>query len=528
MSDPSVIGPFLLGGLLCAIGAYLGFDRPTWSRTFTTGARFRGALLMHVFLYVSIFFIVFALLRVTVESASHEAVDIARERELVVILICLAFGITLILRMVWAGPRRWLHRIAGIPSHGLRLAAVLAESELNPSHDILQRTRDTLVSRGVDIDADWLPAAQPTHRLLLKAAALFIQIRDWENERRFRRFVREVQNDIANLRRRFDRLSFRVARSLTSIERLGEVRHRYSAHGDPSVEADNLLRKIIADQFSDSCEDIRVFYEDACLLTARATLATQRSREKRRAFIASLGFELKKPVEQMGYGFLVTTGVLLYFGMWLFYLVLPTQDRDIEARTLITVVSIIVFGAMVIAIVPKRLWGFANAGLHPKTPIGFVVAAGFCAALFAIVVNLVAGAVVLGGVEGALMRLHAGAPWLLAIFLTAATVAWLVQDHRWLRVDSSRQRRLLDGVTLGVVWVIAAIVGSFIKASMFAEPIDPGLLVKTAVGSFAFGVIVGFFTAESARSHDMRLLRSASAMKPGTNFELFKPRPAGA
>lgn len=530
MADPALVGNMIIVGTICVLCTSIGFNRPSWSRSYTSATRYRRAFLAHIAVYTLLLLLVYEFLRRAVaiyslNPAKHETLTPST----LAVLVWISLGVTLCARALSSRPRAWLQRMAGIPSYAQRLAALLADSELNPAPKVLDQTRATLLSRGVDIDADWLPIVQPTHRLLFKATALFIQIREWEETRRFAAFITEAKNDIDLLRRRFDRLSFRVSRTLTSIERLGQVRHLFSEQDDGAQkggripkQVDDLIRKIVGDLIADSCEDIGAFHEDACLVAARGALVTRRTRRGCNALYASLGFELKPRPETIGYGFLVTTGLLLYCGMWLFSVILPTNASYLTLMQRVTIVSLIVFGTMAIAIVPKLRWGFANAGLNGKTPILFVVGAGLCAVLFAVIVNLSAGAFLLGGPHGASVRLCEASPWLISAFVTGATMAWLVQDHRWRGTPSPRIRRMRDAATLGSVWLLSSVVSEL----LLPVPIEPFNLVRSTLGSFAFGVIIGLATPESARRTDMRVTERVPA--PPSNLTLFKPRPIDA
>jgi hypothetical protein len=350
-----------------------------------------------------------------------------------------------------------------------------------------------------------LPPARPTHRLLLKATALFLQLREWESLPRFARFAREAQNDLDLQRRRFDLMSFQVSRTLASIERLGEVKLQFSeaAPDVSSAEVDASIRRIVSDLIADSCDDIGSFYDDACLLAVRGAMMTEPRRKRRRALVADLGFVQAGAPAPVGYGILIATGLLLYVGMWLFFLILPTPNTNIEIKSLIALISIIVFGSIVIPTFAKLRWGFANSGLHGRTPYPFVIAAGLGAVLFAVVMQLGAGALWFGVIQGALRRLHDSSPWLPSVFGTAATIAWLIQDTRWLSHASlPRERRLKDALTLGGVWVLSTIVGSLLDVPINHHVLSLVALLKSVCGSFVFGGLIGYLIPEGIRVSD--------------------------
>jgi hypothetical protein len=419
--------------------------------------------------------------------------------------------------------------MAGIPDHAKRRAAFLADGEFEPDAKFVEQARCTLSSRGIDLDSDWLPPARPTHRLLLRATALFIQLREWEFAPRFIKFAREAQNELDLQRRRFERLSFRVSRTLSSIERLAEIKHQFtrSTPNPPSTEVDGLMKKIVNDLIADSCEDIIAFYDDACLLAVRGAMLTQSTRKGRAALLRRLGFRRPSPPAPVGYGILIPTALLLYVGMWVFFLILPTPHADIHAKALIAVISIVLLGSISMAIIPKRRWGFANTGLHGRTPYSFVIGAGLCAVLFAVIVHLTAGALLIGGIAGALERLHASSPWLLGVFGTGATMAWLVQDTRWDHTPSRWMRRLRDAAVFGAVWVSTTLVGEALDFEINHHLILSLTLAKVVLGSFVFGGLIGYTIPEGVRVNDSVPLGSAPRVGPST-VPLLRARPIDA
>jgi hypothetical protein len=524
MSEPFFLTCLVLVLLTCALCASVGFNRPSWSRSYTTAARYRTALGAHVTLYLLLMLIIYAALRRGfVIYQGHEA---NADQSYEVVLVWFALVITLCVQAISTRPRAWLQRMAGIPGHAKGVAALLAGGKLFAQAAIIERARSTLLSRGIDSESDWLPLARPAHRLLLRATALFVQIREWEDLPGLAKFACEAKHDLDLQRRRFDRLSIRVSRTLASIERLGEIRHQFSRDAAPnasSAEVDGLIKKIVGDLIADSCEDIGAFYDDACLLAVRGAMTTEPTRKGRRALIRHLGFFEPSSMDSPGYGILAAAGLLLYAGVWLIFLILPSQTVDIPAKELIAVISLIVFGSISIAVVPKLRWGFANTGLHDRTPVAFVLGAGSCALLFAVVVQLGAGALLIGGVQGALERLHSGSPWLCSVFGTGASLAWLVQDNRWLATRSARTRRFKDAAILGSVWVLGTVVGKWLDLEINHHVIDPLPLLEFAATSFMFGALIGYAVPECIRV-DEPSLTERTAIGP-SDTTLLRTRP---
>jgi hypothetical protein len=184
-------------------------------------------------------------------------------------------------------------------------------------------------------------------------------------------------------------------------------------------------------------------------------------------------------------------------------------------------ITVITLTALGITVFIKQRWGFANAGLDARTPKRFLIGAAVCASLFAVVMNLATGALLLGGWHGALTRLSHGWPFLHFSGVTAITVAWLVQDHRWRRTPSAAMRRLFDASMLASVWVVASCISVLLLMLMLnvtalnhslpiAERVymalrnpQSVLLAAQCYGmpllSLVFGAVIGATVPESVR-----------------------------
>jgi hypothetical protein len=517
---------------MTALAGSVGFNRPSWSRTYTTAARYRFAMAAHIAVYLAVLLVAYAVLRRV--AAAYGAIDPGVSSA----LMWLALVVTLCMRGVSRlsrSLRARLHHMSGIPNHASRFAKFLAETELEPSAKIKAQAESMLLSRGIDAEHDWLPLAQPMHRNLRKATQLFIQLREWENDARFSRFANEAKNELDQLRQRFDRMSFRTSRTLQSIERLGELRQLFSERRAPPAEHDedgthpldgdfdDHLRHLASDLIADACEDVSLFYREACTLVARGVLATEGMRGGRDRAISTLGFKPKQREMASPFGVLANAAVLVYVGLWIFFLILPTDTQPpavpegtsgpgLSLGQRIAIITVNVIGAFAIAIVPKRHWGFANAGLRPRTPVGFVVAAGVAAALFAVGVNLVAGALLYGGWDGALRRLAEGSTYLHSAFMTAAAVAWLVQDHRWRDTVSVRDRHWRDAATLGAVWLVSSLVAQLFRSGADMDDLMRWPTLAIAIGGGVFGAVLGYFVPGAVRDEQLRRPSPAFAL----------------
>jgi hypothetical protein len=475
---------------LTVLMASAGFNRPSWSRSYTTARRYWMAVAVHGGLYLLLFMLCYGvLLRVL-------GADAPRGSGTRTLVLWLALALVGCLRAVAPLSRRLrarLHRVAGIPQQALALAKFLTEMPFKAGGDIQAEARDMLRMRGIDADRDWLPLAQPLHQQMRRAAELFIQLRGWDQEPTFGHYTREVTHELYRLRQRFDRLSFRVSRTLASIEQLGEIKVIASDHGiNDNKDLDDRLRHLVSDMISDVCEDIGLFYRDACVLAARGVLATNLRQAGRSEVLERMGFtacsgEPDNLARAFGYA-----ALLMLAGLWIFFVVLPPDDgAGLSVGQRIAVILVIVLGTLAIAILPKFYFGFASAGLRRHTPPGFVIAAGACALGFSVLVNLAAGALIYGGMPGALQRVAEAGSTLPSTFFTGALVAWLAQDHRWAAVGSAGARRGLDAALFGAAWLLSAVVSRGLAADSLAEfwtwrtlaAIGAGLVLGAAMGA---------------------------------------------
>ncbi|MBB5471126.1 hypothetical protein HDG32_007282 [Paraburkholderia sp. CI2] len=478
-----------------ALLAWNRFNVPSWSRTYTSAAQYRGALAAHVILYVLVLVLVCAVLKRNFGGVGT---------------IWFGLGITLLLCMVGPvgrAPRMWLHRLACIPSKAHSLGKELALAKFTIAKSLQEEVRSILNERGLEKSNDWSELQVPMQRLM-QATALFVELGRWETSSHFKHFFREADNDFYALRRRFDQLSIKTPRMFATIDRIGEMLLVVRTSGgtvDMRIwdDLDGISRKVVGDLITDACKDIADFYDEACLLAARGALSTQSTGKSREKLLRGLGFEyvyVKKPT---AYGILAKAAALLYIGIWIIFLALPDQialeNGDISIGAKVSMITVIVTGAFAVTVFAKRHWGFATSGLANRTPIGFLVGAGICAALFSVLVNLATGAILIGGWSGAILRLTNGLPYLHASTATAVVVAWLVQDHRWRGTVSERLRRLRDAAVLGSAWFLSSIVSSFLIYLIRHEHPTLHAVVWMPVAGLVFGYVLGYSVPESIR-----------------------------
>jgi hypothetical protein len=361
--------------------------------------------------------------------------------------------------------RESLQRAIGYPSEAHRLAAALAVAPFLPDAAVREEVKFMLRGRGYELDDAWLPVAEPVRELWFRTAALFQQVRGWERDARYGSFAWAAHDEFDVLRQRFDQLSLKVVRVLETIEQLGRL--FVCADGDAATKgaggaqqrigAD--LRSIISRLLADLRQDLAFFNHNLCLFVARAVLTECVSARGRHRQLVKLGFDVAP--ERPSTANVIALTFAFYFAAFLVFLtpILTGKVPDLSTSlSKIAIVALIQVLAVTIAIVPKPLFGFANENLRGETPWRFVLSAGLAAAVLALPLLLAFHWLV--GTAGAGACVRAGGltvmlPWLLMPFVTAASLAFLIQDGRWARIDSPLAQRFADVAVMVVVLGLA-------------------------------------------------------------------------
>jgi hypothetical protein len=481
----------LLAFLLTAGLAASGFNRPSWARSNTTFVRYYFALLVHVLIYVGILLVCYTAFLAMQPSQSAAVWG--------------AFILTMVVRSLpfVAHPlRSQLHAMARIPGRAREMATTLANADMEVDEGVQAQANGMLRALGIGPGSDWLPKAQPLHTQLTRAAWLFVQIREWEDKPAFKSFFVEASNEMFRLRQRFDAMSFRVSRMLTSIELLGQIKYEYAQHAPESQALDDHLRRLIGDMIADACEDISLFHRDSCVLATRGVLATQRTRRGRARAFHKLGFHQREVEAPNVYRVFPFAAALMFVGLWLIFQIVGFEKKDLGMAPMLLMIMLINLGAIAIAILPKQHYGFANGGLHRRTPWPFVFTAGLAAVAFGVCIQFLVGGITNGWWDGAFDRVAFGWPYLGFALFTATSTAWLMQDHRWPRTHKEEWRRAFDAAVFGSCWLLAAALATIVvqmnQGADLAAAL-PMLKFKMLASSFLLGAGLGTLVPEYAR-----------------------------
>lgn len=477
--------------LLCAALATAMFDRPTSGRSYTTLLRYGVALILHVAFHLWILLLAYVFLWRIGLLAGWSHVTAA--------WIALAVATAaLILPQPSTWLRNSLHRLADIPAMAFRTTDSLADAEVEAKDDVQIEARTTLDALGISRDYAWLPPAQSLYDQLFRATCLFMQLRRWDGDGRYRSFLEEANNDMFRLRQRFDAMSIGASRTLISLERLGLVKHEFAIHSPDSHDIDGILRSLVSDSIADACEDVSRFHREACLLATRGVLATKATSHGRLRSFHQLGFGQLKDAPPNRYFALSVAAAVLFVGIWLMFLLAPVPPRDLMPFQLQSLIMVSQLGAIAIALAPKHYFAFATGGLHIRTPWAFIISAGFIAVLFAVFVNISFGFVLKGTWEGVKTRLEIGAPYLGFAMLTSIATAWLMRDECWWRRSSQWVRRALDALVFGIGWLIAGLI-AFAAEALTGGSDEAGSLLTRLPVMFLFGAAMGALILEYTR-----------------------------
>lgn len=458
---------FLIGFVAVVWLAARRFNAPRPVRTYTRPERYFWGSLAYVTTGAVLYVFAYFLAR-TVLPQAYAAFG-------AVVLMGLAIRLPGVSRLD-RGARESLQRAIGYPTEAHRLAAALAIAPFAPTAKVGDELKVLLQARGYDLDDDWLPVAEPVRELWFRAAALFQQVRGWERDARFDGFVWLARDEFDVLRQRFDQLSLKVVRVLETIEQLGRFwvcANGESAGGkqqsDPSGAAQTRmgtdLRTIISRLLADLRQDVAFFNQNLCLFAARGVLTQCVSARGRHRQLAGLGFKLAP--EGPSTAKVLALTFAFYFVVFLVFMtpalkVVLTGGLP-EARVLskIALIALIQVVGVTAAVVPKPLFGFANENLRGETPWRFVLGAGVVAALLGLALQYAYHSIpaVAAGARGCVQigGFKAVLPWLAMPFATASTLAFLIQDGRWPRIDSPFVRRLADVLVMVVALGLALV-----------------------------------------------------------------------
>ncbi|GIZ50564.1 hypothetical protein [Noviherbaspirillum aridicola] len=468
-----------LAVLVVVLFASRRYDLPSSIREDTTALGYGIGICGYVSVSVLLYFVLYSLcLKLSLPAPAYLSLALA--------LICWRLPAA---SVVDARLRESFQRVAGAPDEARRLAAMLGPERFRPSNALQQEARAILLLRGYDADDDWLPAAEPVRKLWLHAAMCFFLVKDWEKhdaDPGFRRFMNgRARQDFDSLRQRFDQLSCQVVRVMATVEKLADLWVEEADADGGGPRADD-KRLIVTELISDLREDIEFFVDNLSLFIARGVLSCSLTDARRQRRLSRMGFRTAPLAPSL-------SATLFWIGLFYFFafavaalLYGSTPLHRPEGALWILVLAATQTIAVAVAIVPKRMAGFANEDLYGNTPWAFVLGAGVAAVALAVMLRILL-------IPNAMERLNS-APvfWLLSPFSTAATTAWLVQDSRWSHTGLLRARRSLDALVLTIAAGATTVIVRSLQFLVFDQAWSVSRLPFDAGMALAVGVVVGY------------------------------------
>jgi hypothetical protein len=227
-------------------------------------------------------------------------------------------------------------------------------------------------------------------------------------------------------------------------------------------------------------------------------------------------------------------GAAIFATVWVFLAVLAAASPSATSTTLrlsvlSALIAVIQAVALAVAVIPKTLWRFANAGLTGRTPWGFVFAAGCVAMVLAAALNVVTPLILGGDWNAVSRRIYESYPWWPAAFITASLTAFLIQDKRWASIASPSRRRLCDALVMALGWFVANLVGQALML-LDGRPVAGGfgLMVVSFTFSLLVGGLIGGIVPTTFRETTASLVASRSSRDPHPTVQHEPPAPAGA
>ncbi|HYB08667.1 MAG TPA: hypothetical protein VEJ16_03240 [Alphaproteobacteria bacterium] len=215
------------------------------------------------------------------------------------------------------------------------------------------------------------------------------------------------------------------------------------------------LRRIILA----NCEELN--YE-ICDFLAQGILQCARTRRERLRMIREMGFttieRIRAEISPTKIISLVAiVFLILFFGISIIGALLGHTSNGLGLRLFMSLMVSMNYGAAIyFAITPKRLWDFANihkVGMRPV--IGYIVS-GLLAVAAAVVISFIFRAVLFLSFEGSLYSFLFSFPWLGMSFVTAVTIAFLVDDFAIYPERAPKGLRYWESLAAGVMLASAA------------------------------------------------------------------------
>lgn len=390
--------------------------------------------------------------------------------------------------------KQWFWEVGNIPAEVRLLGSQMAGARYHyrlqdhAHHDAL-----TAFDR-FGADPKWLTEAEGSLKHSWACCiALLVQIQQWRGERGFARFLDRHTEQLDQLLKRFDSLSWLSERAFKQLD----------GTSDPETA---LPKRRIVDA------DIMALWHDLCVYAAGGVLNETWNDKQRRAALIRLGFSgLPMEASRVSAHDIVLVMGLVFIAMLFVPLAIKRfflpDMLPLQWRVLITV-PIVYAIAIVAAIYPKSAWSFACRAAGGPRPYAAYAVSGLIAVVAAFIVGVLfrfafesPGNVVQtlskpGAFANAWWTSVERWPWLLMTLFATVSIAWAADDYhpggvvpRWLRWAEAV---LLAAVFGAVQWMVVDLLmvgATEDRQAQLAEAL-PRMLVTSSVIGAGIGALV--------------------------------------
>lgn len=358
---------------------------------------------------------------------------------------------------------------------------------------------------------------QPEY-LFNRVLYLALRLQQWEGDRRF-----AVAFTRIHFRRDFDRILREIDAMIKQAGSFASIFPQPATGGTSIARAYGELRKaLLAD-----CDSL---HHDICDFLAQGIMQCAYTRRERHDAMRDIGFIVPEigVASMTATKFVSSAGIIFIIFVGGFSIIGATlRGYDIPVYVLFTV-ALVVSGAygtaIFCAILPKSLWDFANIHhLDMRPTIGYVVS-GLLAVAGAAAISFTLKSLLYFDFRKALYDTLFSAPWFAMSFVTAAMLAFLIDDFAREPASAPRGLRYWEALAGGTAQAIAAyyVVRSLLELrGLFQPPPDIGLppgpppLPLVCSLSFVIGAFLGYeiphwYRSRTGRNETSRPAKLAS------------------
>lgn len=514
---------WMFGGAVVVVYAMDRFKSPSPMRATTTFWRYWSAWLGYVTAMLALFvflgggFTTISLSQLApfigdIGSATDDGTELPGPLLSALILTSLLPHFPL-LGKVDTAVKEWFQRVGNMPFEVREMSARLAEASYAPDPRVLPLLLPTFEE--LRVDAAWLMAApgSPKHNWAT-CAALYAQVRRWEGERGYSRFVHEHKTALGEIRSRMNALS-EVLEELTLNELERNSDSRIVVHVRKSIKKDiAMVRQALFDFLS------------------AGILNSSWNHHQRHADLSKLGFAGLTAAR----GPISAHDIVLVIGLvFLALLFIPLMMRrffdpamlGLSLRLLI-MVPIIYAVAIVSAIYPKSVFPFSTRLESAGRPFAAYALSGAASAAVAFVVSLLfrysfgsdgtvfQALATPGAFEKAWRTSVERWPWLLMTFFMTVAIAWAADNRPRSTAKSATNLRWIEAASLGVVFCALQWVTIQLLALHTTMQFPPSAGVRMMITALVIGSLIGWFVPHLHRSQGRGTVKLDAGYAPTT------------